>query len=104
MRTPRPILFASALLIAAACSDGAAAGPTLPGAPAMLAAPTPPPPPPPTTTESDSVQSGYGSESTGGIEYQEFEYDPETGTETVVTSDPEAPSKELQSTTTSDPG
>jgi hypothetical protein len=33
------------------------------------------------------VQAGYGNGSTGGIEYDRFEYDPETGTETVVTAD-----------------
>src|SRR5687767_13224984 len=105
MRTPRPILFASALLIAAACTDGAEGGPTIAGAPQPLVAPapTPPPPPPPTPTETDSVQGGYGNESTGGIDYQEFEYDPETGTETVVTEDPDAPSKGLESTGTSGP-
>lgn len=36
------------------------------------------------TTTQDSVQSGYGSGSTGGIDYDRFEYDPETGTEPVV--------------------
>lgn len=42
-----------------------------------------------TTAPQDSVVSGYGSESTGGIDYDRFEYDPETGTEPVVTSDPD---------------
>lgn len=37
------------------------------------------------TTTQDSVTSGYGSGSTGGLEYDRFEYDPETGTEPVVT-------------------
>ena len=53
-----------------------------------------------TTTSSDSVAAGYGTESTGGIEYETFEYDPETGTETVVTSDPEAEQKGMTTTTT----
>ncbi|HEX6040600.1 hypothetical protein [Longimicrobium sp.] len=39
------------------------------------------------TTTTDSVQAGYGNGSTGGIEYDRFEYDPETGTETVATPD-----------------
>jgi hypothetical protein len=33
------------------------------------------------------VQSGYGSGSTGGLEYETFEYEPETGTEYVATPD-----------------
>ena len=47
-----------------------------------------------TTTKrtcSDSVAAGYGNECTGGICYERFEYDPETGTEYVVTCDPETP-------------
>lgn len=42
-----------------------------------------------TTAPQDSVTSGYGNESTGGIDYDRFEYDPETGTEPVVTPDPD---------------
>lgn len=42
----------------------------------------------PTTTCSDSVQAGYGTCCTGGIEYQQFEYDPATPTEYVCTDDP----------------
>lgn len=52
--------------------------------------PTPPPAPAPKPSPivpQDSVIGGYGSGSTGGLEYQDFEYDPETGTETVVTPD-----------------
>ncbi|HEU0054607.1 MAG TPA: hypothetical protein VFQ39_15575, partial [Longimicrobium sp.] len=47
------------------------------------------------STVTDSVSSGYGSESTGGIEYQQFEYDPETGTEYVATADPAVAQKGL---------
>ena len=71
---------------------------------------TPPPPPPPSRAtgyfpivgpaESDSVQAGYGTESTGGIDYDCFEYDPQTGTETVVTDDPKCAEKVLTPTTT----
>jgi hypothetical protein len=56
-----------------------------------------------TCTPADSVQSGYGCCSTGGIEYQSFEYDPATGTETVVTCDPPDPDTTFTSTTTSPP-
>lgn len=31
--------------------------------------------------------SGYGGGSTGGIEYDRFEYDPQAGTEHVATAD-----------------
>ena len=55
--------------------------------------PTPPPPAP-----EDSVQSGYGSGSTGGIEYEGFEYEPETGTEYVATPDTTGRSTGLTST------
>ncbi|HEX8245068.1 MAG TPA: hypothetical protein VF541_16275, partial [Longimicrobium sp.] len=47
-------------------------------------------------TESDSIQSGYGNDAQGGIQYDIFEYDPATGTEYVATSDPEATNKQLQ--------
>jgi len=47
-------------------------------------------------TSADSVQAGYGDEARGGIDYDVFEYDPETGTEYVATSDPAATSKSLQ--------
>lgn len=56
-----------------------------------------------TVTPTDSVQGGYGSGSTGGLEYTCFEYDPATQTEYVVTEDPDATSKGLTCTTTSDP-
>lgn len=88
MRSFRLALLASATVAFAACSDDAVspAGPTIAGGPqpglSTLEATT--------TTASDSVQSGYGTESTGGLEYESFEYDPETGTETVVTDDPDA--------------
>jgi len=39
------------------------------------------------TTCSDSVAAGYGSCCTGGLEYEEFEYESETGTEYVATCD-----------------
>lgn len=49
---------------------------------------TPPPAPKPSpTVPQDSVIGGYGSGSTGGLEYDDFEYDPETGTEYVATPD-----------------
>ncbi|WP_325310628.1 multicopper oxidase domain-containing protein [Longimicrobium sp.] len=51
-------------------------------------------------TSSDSVQAGYGNDAQGGIQYDIFEYDPDTGTEYVATSDPNAPSKALQPSST----
>lgn len=85
-------LAAAALL--AACSRDAAtpAGPTIGGAPRLSLtasadtgrASTPSP-----VTCTDSVAAGYGNECTGGICYEEFRYDPETGTEYVVTCDPD---------------
>ena len=85
MRTPRPTLFATALLLAAACTDAAPDGPTIVGAPSPSIAPffsTAPLP-----AEEDSVHAGYGGPCTGGLEYEVFEYDPETGTEYIVCSD-----------------
>ena len=101
MRSFRLALLASATAAFAACSDDTVspAGPTIAGSPQLsplFAAETT------TTTESDSVAAGYGNESTGGLEYESFEYDPETGTETVVTDDPEAGSS--GTTTTSSTG
>jgi manganese oxidase len=49
---------------------------------------------------SDSVTEGYGTESTGGIEYDQFQYDADTGTETVVTGDPDAGSYGLAPSST----
>lgn len=94
MRTPRPILLASAaaaLLVAAACSRDAAtpASPTILGAASLspfYTAGT-------DTTSTDSVVAGYGCSPTGGLDYQCFEYEPCTGTEYVVCPD----------TTTDDP-
>ena len=53
----------------------------------------------------DSVMAGYGNCSTGGFDYQCFEYDPATQTEYVVTCDPDAGSKDLtyQTDTTAPP-
>jgi hypothetical protein len=66
--------LAAAWLAAACAQDGPTAA--RPDAPALdVIAPE------------DSVCSGYGSGSTGGIEYECFEYEPETGTEYVVTPD-----------------
>ena len=84
-----------------------------PGEAARPTCPTPPPPPPPTTQPApttttpsqpaptppppspivpqDSVESGYGSDPTGGIEYRDFEYEPDTGTEYVATPDTTPP-------------
>jgi hypothetical protein len=80
MRTSRPILFATAALaLAAACTgDVTAPDASVPSvAPLLSTAPA----------EEDSVISGYGCPSTGGIDYLPFEYDPETGTEYCVTTD-----------------
>jgi hypothetical protein len=81
--------FSVFCLVAAACSrdvsgpgDAASAGVVR-----ALAAPAPAPPPPPSPTCYDSVYTGYGSGSTGGLEYESFEYEPETGTEYVATCD-----------------
>lgn len=97
-----------ALAGAAACADSASTPTGVDaGARALTApAPTPAPAPAPTTTtcpvSSDSVVAGYGSCSTGGIEYQNFEYEPETGTEYVVTPDTACAEKGMTSTS-SDP-
>ena len=47
------------------------------------------------TVITDSVAAGYGTETTGGIDYEVFEYDPDTQTETVVSDDPKAAEKGL---------
>lgn len=60
--------------------------------PTVTADTTPAPPPAPTPSPivpQDSVIGGYGSGSTGGLEYDDFEYDPRTGTEYVATPDPD---------------
>ncbi|HEX6370697.1 MAG TPA: hypothetical protein VF006_17375 [Longimicrobium sp.] len=81
MRTLRFTLLASAALVFAACSgdvvspDGTTTTPSFTGS----------------TAESDSVVAGYGCESTGGIEYECFEYDPCTGTEYVACPDTTTP-------------
>ncbi|HEX6745870.1 MAG TPA: multicopper oxidase domain-containing protein [Longimicrobium sp.] len=49
-------------------------------------------------TSSDSVQAGYGNDAQGGIDYDQFEYDPDTGTETVLSTDPNAGTKSLSPT------
>jgi hypothetical protein len=54
----------------------------------------------PTPAESDSVQAGFGNDSQGGIDYDAFEYDPDTGTDYVVTADPKAASQEGMTATT----
>lgn len=59
-------------------------------APTVTADTTPAPAPAPRASPivpQDSVIGGYGSGSTGGLEYDDFEYDPETGTEYVTTPD-----------------
>ena len=78
---------AAGLLALAACA-GDATVPD-PGAPRLSYYPA---------AESDSVISGYGNPGTGGLEYSCFEYEPETGTEYVVSDDPKCASKELQPT------
>ncbi|HEU0014630.1 MAG TPA: hypothetical protein VFQ45_13155 [Longimicrobium sp.] len=92
-------VFGGALAATACSSESTGVEPA--GA-AFLSAPTsptpPPPPPPGPTTPEDSVQSGYGSGSTGGIEYQNFEYEPETGTEYVATPDTTPSKQELEPT------
>ncbi len=69
--------LAAAWLVAACAQDGLTAA--RPHAPAFTAVTD--------TSVTDSVCAGYGSGSTGGIEYECFEYEPETGTEYVVTPD-----------------
>lgn len=93
MRTPRPILLASAaaaVLLAAACSGDV----TAPGSPTIAGDETPEPTLSPffvvagrDTTGTDSVIGGYGSNPCGGLDYHEFEYEPDTGTEYVVCPD-----------------
>lgn len=92
------IPFAAVCVIAAACSSDLAGpdGDTRGVRPRRTAIE------PTTTTCSDSVVAGYGTCCTGGIEYTEFEYDPDTGTETVCREDPEAACKGLTYTTTCD--
>jgi hypothetical protein len=70
--------LAAAWLAAACAQDGPTAA--RPNAPALTAIVD-------SSISSDSVCAGYGSGSTGGIEYECFEYEPETGTEYVVTPD-----------------
>lgn len=85
MRTSRPILLASAALVLAAACNGdvtAPGGPTIAGSPSLSPFFTTSPP-----AESDSVVAGYGCPATGGLEYENFEYDPETGTEYCATND-----------------
>jgi hypothetical protein len=87
MRTPRPILLASAaaaMLIAAACNgDVTAPSSPTPVRPFFTAADT--------GVSSDSIIAGYGCETTGGLDYECFEYDPCTGTEYVVCPDTTTP-------------
>ena len=97
MRTTRFALLASAAVVFAACNDGvvAPAGPTIAGSPTtpslspFFAVSTD------TAVASDSVIAGYGNQCTGGIDYQNFEYDPETGTEPVVCPDTTGQTKGL---------
>jgi hypothetical protein len=100
-RTALP-LGAVAIIAAAACTGA----PTSPE-PAAAVAPShyyatpptpPPPPPPPPPVPEDSVVGGYGSGSTGGLEYETFEYEPETQTEYVVTPDTSATERGLTPT------
>ncbi|HEU0014629.1 MAG TPA: hypothetical protein VFQ45_13150, partial [Longimicrobium sp.] len=91
-----------AVLAATACSNETTApdgGPGLLIGVTSPTSPTPPPPPPSgdEPVESDSVYTGYGNCATGGIDYEVFEYDPDTCTETVVTTDPEACCKGMTS-------
>jgi hypothetical protein len=101
-------LGALAAIAAAACSGApttpesssallAPAGPSYLGSPTPPP-PTPPPPPPPPIVPEDSVVGGYGTESTGGTEHLPFEYEPETGTEYVVTPDTSAAERGLTPT------
>jgi hypothetical protein len=45
--------------------------------------------------QDDSLQAGFGRQSAGGIDYDYYEYDPDAGTETVVTTDSTASTKGL---------
>ena len=92
MKLRAPLALAAAV-VAAACA-GEAVAPTEPSVRAPSFTATAPPVP------EDSVVGGYGSGPTGGIEYTEFEYEPETGTEYVVTPDTTATQKGLTPTTT----
>lgn len=83
MRTFRFVLLASAGLAFASCGrDVTAPDAATPGSPSSLS---------PffagATADTDSVIAGYGCESTGGLDYECFEYDPCTGTEYVVCPD-----------------
>jgi hypothetical protein len=110
MPTLRPTLLASAaaavVLAAAACSSDA----TAPEAPAAVSAPQSSLVPlslsasaAVDTSSTDSIAPGYGTNPCGGLEYQHFEYDPETGTEYIVCSDTTAAKKELEPTPTDPP-
>jgi hypothetical protein len=46
-----------------------------------------------TATSGDSVQAGYGTDAQGGIDHEQFDYDPAAGQETVTTSDPAVTTK-----------
>lgn len=81
MRPFRFALLASAGVVFAACNDGVVAPADRDPSPSPFFSTVG------TTTETDSVQAGYGCESTGGIEYECFEYEPCTGTEYVVCPD-----------------
>jgi hypothetical protein len=107
MRASRPVLLASAVFVlTAACSRDvtAPAGPTIAGVadkpepsltPFYLAGAAP------DTAQTDSVIGGYGTNPCGGLDYQDFEYDPETGTEYVVCPDTTGTSGGLEPTPTS---
>jgi len=98
-----------AAMVAAACSgaptasESAASALLAPAGASHLGSPTPPPPPPPPPptpiVPEDSVVGGYGSESTGGAEHLPFEYEPEAGTEYVVTPDTTAAERGLTPST-----
>lgn len=85
MRTPRPLLLASAataVLVAAACS-GDVAAPAASGI-TGVAAVIPFYSTTGDTADTDSVVAGYGNEPCGHLD---FEYEPDTGTEYVVCPD-----------------
>ena len=73
--------FSVFCLVASACSRDVS-GPGAAASAGVLRAATPS-----STSCSDSVSAGYGSGSTGGLEYETFEYEPETGTEYAATCD-----------------
>jgi hypothetical protein len=47
----------------------------------------------PAATSADSADAGYGTEARGGIDYEQYEYEPDSQTEYVVTNDASATTK-----------